>query len=563
MSEPFTWWKHAIPAILLSATAFVPASEPFVWWKHGVFYQIYPRSFQDSDGDGVGDLQGIIDRLDYLVELGVDAIWISPIFASPMADFGYDVADYRAIHPLFGDMATFDRLLNAAHDRGLRVVLDYVPNHTSDEHPWFIESRSSRDNPKRDWYIWRDARPDGSPPNNWESFFGGSAWEWDELTQQYYLHLFLSKQPDLNWRNPEVVAAMHDVLRFWLDKGVDGFRMDVVTFLMKHPDMPDNPMVTGQDMFGENAGDRPFQQHVYDINQPEVHERLREFRRIFDAYAGDRVTIGETWFPNPADLVKYYGENLDELHIPFNFMLITRPWNASAMKDAIAAYYAVMPEGATPNFVLGNHDVPRFATRFGRANHRSAGLMLLTLWGVPTLYYGDELGMENVPIPRDRLQDPVGIRMPGSNRGRDPERTPMQWDASPNAGFAPEGVEPWLPIADNYREVNVAAQRDDPTSTLSFYRTLLRLRREMPALHRGDFAFVEGAPEGVLAYLRRAEGQRALVVINFEGRAHTLDLSAVARSAEVLLSTEFAQSGPVDLGALRIGPHESLLLRLA
>jgi alpha-glucosidase len=551
-------------------------SERFVWWKHGVFYQVYPRSFMDSNGDGIGDLQGIIDRLDYLVELGVDAIWISPIYPSPMADFGYDISDYIDIHPMFGDMDTFDRLLQEAHKRNLHIVLDYVPNHTSDQHPWFIESRSSRDNPKRDWYIWRNARSDGGPPNNWESLFGGSAWEWDQKTKQYYLHLFLKEQPDLNWRNPEVVEAMHDVLRFWLDKGVDGFRMDVVMLCIKHPDFPDNPP----------AEDSPFaalvglsQDPIYYMGRPEVHDMIREFRRIFDSYKGDRVIIGETVILDPAELVKYYGENLDEIHIPFNFINLICPWKAREVEESVKAYYAVVPEGATPNFVFGNHDFHRLATRFGPENHRAAGMLLLTLWGIPTMYYGDELGMEDVPVPPERMQDPWGINKPELNVGRDPERTPMQWDASPNAGFASEGVETWLPVAEDYREVNVAVQCKDPASTLNFYKRLLKLRREMPALYRGDFAFVEGVPEDVIAYTRSVENQRVLVVVNFGGNAHILDVSAVARpartwgagtdeygrrgaSGQILLSTKFTACDDVDLAALPVKPNESLLLRI-
>jgi alpha-glucosidase len=515
----------------------------------------------DGNGDGVGDLQGITSRLDYLVELGVDAIWISPIFASPMADFGYDVSDYADIHPMFGDMATFDRLLEEAHERGLRIVLDYVPNHTSDRHPWFVESRSSRANPKRDWYIWKDAKPDGSPPNNWESFFGGSAWEWDQKTEQYFLHLFLREQPDLNWRNPAVVEAMHDVLRFWLDKGVDGFRIDVAMGMIKHPEFPDNPPAEGSPFGDLDIG--LSQVPVYSIAQPEVHGVWRGFRKLFDGYDGDRVIIGEVLFPSASALVTCYGENLDELHLPFNFVLLQKPWNATEVKQAIADYYAVMPEGATPNFVLGNHDFHRVATRFGPENHRSAGMLLLTLWGVPTMYYGDELGMENVAIPPERMRDPWGINNPGLNLGRDPERTPMQWDASPNAGFAPEGVQTWLPVAGDYQEVNVAAQRKDPSSTLSYYKKLLNLRREMPALHRGEFALVEGVPEDVIAYTRSAGDQRVLVVVNFERNAHTLDLSMVSSSAEVLLSSQFTAFSRVDLAALPVKPHESLLLSLA
>jgi alpha-glucosidase len=534
-------------------------NDSLAWWKQAVFYQIYPRSFMDSNGDGVGDLQGIIQRLDYLVDLGVDAVWISPIYPSPMADFGYDVSDYTGIHPLFGDMATFDRLLAEAHARGLKIVLDYVPNHTSDEHPWFIESRSSRDNPRRDWYIWKDPQPDGSPPNNWESRFGGPAWTWDEPTGQYYLHLFLAKQPDLNWRNPDVVAAMHDVLRFWLDKGVDGFRIDVVTFMIKHADFPDNPPIPPEQRRWDNPR---TQEHVYDISQPEIHGVLRDLRRIFGSYPGNRVMIGETIDLDPRKLVQYYGQNLDELQIPFNFSLLWCPWDAQQMWTTVEAYYAAMPKGAMPDFVLGNHDRHRLATRYGPANARAAALLLLTLWGVPTMYYGDEIGMEDVPIPPDQMQDPRGINAPEANVGRDPERSPMQWDASPNAGFAAAGVRPWLPVAENYRTVNVAAQMAESTSMLHFVRALLRLRRAMPVLHaEGDFRFVDGLPDDILAYTRTQDGLRVLVVLNFGGDERTLDLSALGPSGEVLVSTGMDRNGPVSLYALNLGPHEGLLLR--
>ncbi len=537
-------------------------SENFVWWKHGIIYQIYPRSFMDSNGDGVGDLQGIIQRLDYLVELGIDAIWISPCYPSPMADFGYDVADYCDIHPLFGDLATFDQLLAEAHERNIKVVLDYVPNHTSSEHAWFLESRASRVNLKRDWYIWREAKADGSEPNNWESMFGGKAWTWDAATQQYYLHLFLPQQPDLNWRNPEVVKAMHEVLHFWLSRGVDGFRMDVVTFLMKHPDLPDNPL-TRSSMFSVAESDDLIQAHVHDINQPEIHDRLREFRQIVDSYGGQRVTIGETWFFDPAELAHYYGKNMDELHVPFNFQLMKQPWNPALMRQTIQNYYDALPTGAWPNFVLGSHDEHRLATRFGRNNARTAAMLLLTLWGTPTWYYGDELGMEDGEILPHQIQDPFEIRVPGKGNGRDPERTPMQWDSSPNAGFSPEGVQTWLPIPPTYGEVNVEVQTEEPTSHLNFVRSLIGLRRELSVLHRGEeFAFLHNLPEDILAYTRTLDDEKVLVVLNYGKDKHTLDLSSVDESGEILLNTRMDKNEVVELAALEIRPHEGLLLQI-
>jgi alpha-glucosidase len=526
------------------------------WWQHSVFYQIYPRSFQDSNGDGIGDLQGIIDRLDYVQELGVEAIWISPIYPSPMADFGYDVTDHCDIHPIFGTLADFDRLLAEAHNRGLRVVLDFIPNHTSDEHPWFVESRSSRANPKRDWYIWRDAKADGSPPNNWLSFFGGSAWTWDERTQQYYLHLFHEKQPDLNWRNSEVVKAQHEVLHFWLKRGVDGFRLDAVTMLIKHADLPDMPEV------GDWTGIELLEKHIYAHNQPELHALLRGFRKICDGYGTDRVLLGETGELDPIKLAAYYGAELDELHLPFNFITMQQPWQAAELQQTITAYYAALPPGATPNFVFGNHDAHRPATRYGFANHRSVGMLLLTLRGVPTLYYGDELGMIDGLIPPEKIQDPFGRRFPNSDQGRDPARTPMQWTSGPNAGFAAQGIEPWLPIACTYREINAADQQSDPHSTFSFYQHLIDLRRTLPALRQGSIAFVDGPPDGIIAYLRQHDEERALIIINFTDQESTLDLSALARHIRLLLSSEFSRLESLTPERVVIKAYESLLLKL-
>jgi alpha-glucosidase len=471
-----------------------------------------------------------------------------------MADFGYDVADYQNIHPLFGDLEAFDRLLAEAHKRGLRVILDYVPNHSSDQHPWFLESRSSRVNPKADWYIWRDPSPEGGPPNNWQALFGGPAWEWDEARGQYYLHLFLKEQPDLNWDNPDLKAAMLEVLHFWLKRGVDGFRMDVVTFCCKHPAFPDNPALK------PNPAGWGDYDHRYDINQPEVHHLLKDFRALFEAYPGDRVTIGETWFEDPRELASYYGQNLDELHMPFNFQLIPLPWEAGQMRRVIEAYYAALPPGAQPNFVLGNHDKDRPATRYGYINHRAAAMLLLTLWGTPTLYYGDELGMENIQVAPEDQQDPYGRRVPGE--GRDGERSPMQWEGGENAGFCPPGVKPWLPLASNAGERNVLRQALDEGSTLSFYKRLIALRRALPALHLpGDFRFLDGLPESVLAYRRQVEGQNLLVAINFGEEALLLNLGT--GTAERLLSTERTAEGqPVDLGSALLLGHEACLFKL-
>ena len=409
------------------------------WWKSGILYQIYPRSFQDSDGDGLGDLRGVIERLPYLRELGVDALWLSPIFPSPMEDFGYDISDYTGIDPLFGTLADFDALVAAAHDFGLKIILDLVPNHTSDQHPWFIESRGSRDSAKRDWYIWRDPKGEGGPPNNWLSEFGGSTWEFDAHTGQYYYHAFLRSQPDLNWRNPEVRGAMHDVMRFWLRRGVDGFRVDVMWHLIKDDLLRDNP--PNPDFV---PGQQPYEQLIplYSTDRPEVHDVVAELRQVIDEFE-DRVLIGEIYLP-PAKLAAYYGRDLAGAHLPFNFALISTPWNARAIAKLVDDYEAALPAGAWPNWVLGNHDRQRIASRLGTDQARVAAMLLLTLRGTPTLYYGDEIGMPQVAIAPDRVRDPWEKNVPGMGVGRDGCRTPMQWDDTAYAGFSVR--EPWLPL---------------------------------------------------------------------------------------------------------------------
>ncbi|MDB5687315.1 MAG: alpha-amylase, partial [Rhizorhabdus sp.] len=385
------------------------------WWQSGTIYQIYPRSFQDSNDDGVGDLAGIERRLDHLVALGVDAVWLSPIFASPMADFGYDVADYCDVDPLFGNLADFDRLLAAAHHRGLKLLLDFVPNHSSDRHPWFVESRSSRDSAKRDWYIWRDPAPGGGPPNNWISDFGGSAWEYDEASGQYYYHAFLKEQPDLNWRNPDLRAAMMDALRFWFDRGVDGFRIDVLWHMVKAAHFPDNP---ANPDYHPDMGEMYKVHQLHSTDQPEVHDIAAEMRAIADDYAGDRVLIGEIYLPVER-LMMYYGTGAPGVHLPFNFQLIDAPWNARGLAAIIAEYEAALPEGGWPNWVLGNHDRPRIAAKLGEAQARVAAMLLFTLRGTPTLYYGDEIGIGRVDIPAARAVDPRELREPGLGLGRD------------------------------------------------------------------------------------------------------------------------------------------------
>lgn len=498
------------------------------WWERGVVYQVYPRSFQDSDGDGVGDLAGIEQRLDYIAALGVDAVWLSPIFPSPMADFGYDVADYCNIEPMFGTLAAFDRLLEAAHARGLKLLLDFVPNHSSDQHPWFIESRASRDSPTRDWYIWRNAKPDGSPPNNWISDFGGSAWTWDEATGQYYLRAFLPQQPDLNWRNPELKAAMLDVLRFWFDRGVDGFRVDVLWHIVKAEGLPDNP-VNPDWRPGVNERDQLIQLHSTD--QPEAHDISAEMRAIADGY-GDRVLIGEIFLPNDR-LARWHGTpDKPQVHLPFNFALIETPWKAERLGPLIAEYEASIPEWGWPNWVIGSHDAPRIAARIGEGQARVAMMLLLTLRGTPTLYQGDELGIGAVDIPPDRVRDPREVRQPGIGLGRDPSRTPMPWDASPNAGFSQ--AEPWLPLNADWQARNVAAQEANPASMLNLTRSLLRLRRSEPALSVGNY-FPVASSNNLLAFTRHSGSTRVLVALNLGEKP--VALPDVAQGGEHLLST--------------------------
>ena len=525
----------------------VPPSDPATvpWWERGVIYQIYPRSFQDSDGDGVGDLRGVEQRLDYLADLGIDAIWLSPIFPSPMADFGYDVADYCGIDPLFGSLEDFDRLLAAAHKRGLRLMLDLVPNHTSDRHPWFVESRSSRDNPKRDWYIWRDPAPDGGPPNNWISDFGGSAWEWDEATGQYYLHAFLKEQPDLNWRNPEVRSAMLDVMRFWFDRGVDGFRIDVLWHCIKAEDFPDNPINPD---YRPEMGEKLRLLQLHSTHQPEIHDLAADFRWLADDY-GERLLVGEIVLPIE-ELVHYYGRERPGVHLPFNFQLVEAPWDAGLLKAMIADYEAALPPGGWPNWVIASHDYPRIAAKLGEAQARVAAMLLLTLRGTPTLYQGDELGIGKVEIAPDKLRDPKELREPGIGLGRDPSRTPMAWDDSPNAGFST--AEPWLPLHPDWPSRNAAAQVADHASMLSLYRALLRLRRSEPALSIGGFELVELGPS-ILAYRRSCAGTRMLVALNLTAEPQIIELPP----GTPLLSTVDL---PPSHGAFR--PNEGLILRM-
>jgi alpha-glucosidase len=523
-----------------------------VWWRHGIFYQIYPRSFQDSNADGVGDISGVIDRLPYLRALGIDAIWLSPIFPSPMADFGYDIADYIGIDPLFGTIADFDALVEAAHAAGLKIILDLVPNHTSDQHPWFIESRRSRESAKRDWYIWREPGTDGGPPNNWLSEFGGSGWEYDAATRQYYYHAFLAQQPDLNWRNPEVRQAIYDVMRFWLRKGVDGFRVDVIWHLIKDAGFRDNS--PNPDF---RAGQPPHRKvlPLYTTDQPEVHDVIEEMRRVVDEFDG-RVLIGEIYLPLER-LVAYYGMNLKGAHLPFNFALLSAPWNARAIERIIHDYEAALPQGAWPNWVQGNHDRPRVASRVGRDQARVAAMLLLTLRGTPTLYYGDEIGMRQVAIAPEQVRDPFEKNVPGIGVGRDGCRTPMQWDATVYAGFST--VTPWLPLSDDFSHENVVNLDADEHSILSLYKALIGLRKQLPQLVSGDYVPI--AAEGdLLLYRRQSEGKSVVIALNLGAEPVSIASDAAGLSGKILLSTSLDRQGEKIQGALDLCGDEGVII---
>jgi alpha-glucosidase len=540
------------------------------WWRHGVVYQIYPRSFADADGDGVGDLAGITARLDHLNDgtpssLGVDAIWLSPFYPSPMADFGYDVADYTGVDPVFGTLDAFDRLVAEAHARGIRVVIDLVPNHTSDQHPWFQQSRSSRDNPKRDWYVWADPKPDGSPPNNWVSAFprAGRAWAFDDATGQFYLHSFTREQPDLNWWNPEVREAMDDVMRFWLDRGVDGFRVDVAHRMARDPELLDNPLVELDEADQDESAQARIRRRARlksvprrDEDWPEVHEILRRFRRTLDGY-DDRMAVGEVYLFDLQRLARYYGSGQDEFHLAHNFVFLTQPWKAEAFRSVVDQFAALLPAGAWPAWMLGDHDISRIASRYdedgnGRARARVAAMLLLTLRGTPFVYMGDEIGQTDGAVPPDRVVDVDG---------RDPERTPMQWDGSPGAGFSTG--EPWLPVGAEAARTNVAAQRDDPASTLSLYRRLIWFRKGSAALRGGEYRPLPDVPGGCYAYLRTAGDERLLVALNFTAEPLELELDGTDRG-RLEISTDPARTtgAEVDLRPLRLGPDEGVIVRV-
>lgn len=497
------------------------------WWQQAVFYEIYPRSFADSDNNGMGDIPGITAKLDYLKSIGVGAIWITPCFPSPQVDFGYDISDYKAIAPEYGTMADFDQLLAEAKKRDIKIVLDFVMNHTSDKHAWFVESESSRENAKRDWYVWRDGK-NGSPPNNWQALFGHSAWQFDPKTKQYYYHFFYPQQPDLNWRNPQVRRAMYDTARFWLDKGVAGFRLDAVNTLFEDPNLQDNPIKSAnKNRFGD-----PDMENKYNYLLPELHEPLKELRAELNTYQHDPVLIGETTDSRSiADLSRMYGLNHDEIQLPMNFMFAyVNKLSAPEFRKQIAAADK-NPANGWPVYLFSNHDERRAYDRYGdgKNNDQIAKIlatMLYTLRGTPILYYGEELGMANNDPKRiEDVRDPIGRLGWPKEKGRDGERTPMQWNASANAGFSK--TKPWLPVSPAYKIHNVETEAKDPNSVLSFYRSLTGLRSSNQALREGQYVALNESDPNVLAYLRKTGSSAVLVALNmsYQNQESTFDLA--------------------------------------
>src|SRR5580692_10166028 len=511
-AKPQTSAAKAKPSAASSIAPPVDA-EGHQWWQHAVFYEIYPRSYADSNNDGIGDLPGIDSKLDYLKKLGVDAIWITPCFPSPQVDFGYDVSDYEDIDPMYGTLSDFDQMQRDAQGRNVRIILDFVMNHTSDQNKWFIDSRSSRTSKHRDWYIWRDGKGPNQPPNNWISTFGGSAWQYDGKTSQYYYHFFYPQQPDLNWRNPAVKDAMFDVTRWWYNRGVAGFRLDAVDTLFEDPSLQDNP-ITGP---GKNKFGDPIEQDKFNTKLPEVHDVLRGLRKVADEH--DAVLVGETWTADVAELNRYYGEGNNELQLPMDFLFtMVNKLSPAEFRKQIAAVNAA---SGWPTFVISNHDIVRSYDRYGDGEHNDqiaklmAGLYL-TLRGTPIMYYGEEIGMKTTPPTRkEDVKDPIGRTGWPEEKGRDGERTPMQWDESENAGFSK--AAPWLPVPPTYKSHNVADESKDPNSVLSFYKKVLKLRHTNRALLDGSYDPLNENDQNVLSYLRVYKDQMVLVALNMSG----------------------------------------------
>lgn len=547
------------------------------WWKTGILYQIYPLTFADGNGDGTGDLRGIIERLDYLndgnpesqTSLGIDAIWLSPINKSPMVDNGYDIVDYVDICPTFGSLADFDELLAKAHQRNIKIILDLVVNHTSNQHPWFIESASSATNPKADWYLWQDPMEGRDLPNNWQSYFGGTGWTYSETRQQFYFHTFNENQPDLNWQNPEVRAAVYEIVRFWLDRGVDGFRLDASSIYSKDPYFRDNPMKYG----ASDKNEYNNYHHLYDKDLPENHQIIKAMRAILDEYS-DRVLVGETFIDSRLyDSLIFHGVNNDELHLPIAFEFPFSPWYPGYLQREIEKKERLIFADAWPTYFLDNHDIPRHLSRWiecslcvdSEAIAKAAATLLLTVRGTPILYYGQELGMvDNTHIPEDKLQDRAIVKSETGETPppRDGARTPMQWDDSPQAGFSfGKAIEPWLPVHPNYRELNVAAALQDPDSILNFYRRLIQVRQRSNALRWGSWRTLIHYPHEHLAYLRETEAETVLVVLNFSyEQPFAMDIPIERENWRVLLSSRFDTGKLIDLPE-NLNPFEVSILQ--
>ena len=542
------------------------------WWQNAVFYEIYPRSFQDSNGDGIGDLNGITSRLDYLKSLGVDAIWLTPVYPSPQVDFGYDISDYEAIDPQYGTLADFDHLVAEANKRHIRVLMDMVMNHSSDKHKWFIQSRSSRNNPYRDWYVWHDgkgqtATSKGQPPNNWQSAFGHSAWKWDPKTRQYYYHKFYTEQPDLNWNNPKVHQAFKDIINFWLNRGVAGFRFDAITTLFEDPSLADEGVLKDKDGKPRlNGLGEPMLDNSKTDNLPGVHDVMAEMRADADTFdsnkfPGTRVFIGETYLPNIAQLAKQYGTpQKPEFHLPMDtLILLINKMDAPVFRSRIEDVETKIGNN-TPLIVFDNHDNPRLDMRYGDGLHNTAieraiATILFANRGAALFYYGDEIGMKTTPPARKQdVKDPVGITGWPVYKGRDGERTPMQWSDAPNAGFSKPGVNTWLPVPPTYTTVNVSAEENDPNSMLSWYKDLIRLKKSVPALADGDESMLDTSSNSVLSWLRKAPGQPSVVVaINFTADPQTVDLSAAGAAAKTLLKSP-GNAQPASLNHVELEP---------
>ena len=561
--------------------------EKYPWWKRGVFYQIYPRSYKDSNGDGVGDLPGIESVLGYLnngteKSLGIDAIWFSPFFTSPDRDYGYDVSDYCAIDPRYGTLDDFKALLKSAHERNIRVLLDLVVNHSSDQHPWFVESRSSRNNPRRDWYIWKDGRqPGNKPPNNWRNHFFGSAWTWDEKTEQYYLHSFLKEQPDLNWHNSQVREAIADVIKYWLDLGVDGFRLDVPHVYCKDKQFRNNPPFysLNRNIDFSLFKDRSFMSNLlkllalpelqfkkYNQHQSETHSVLRGFRKVLDSYQ-DKVSVGEIIADSLPVIVSYYGRENDQLHMNFYFELLHCRWKAHAFRRCIQRWENALPEEAWPVYTFSNHDVNRAFSRYdqrGRGDKRARmlALMLLTLRGTPFIYYGEEIGMKEGLIQREQLKDPLGIKWYPFHRGRDGCRTPMQWDEGIFAGFSSH--QPWLPLSPEHEIRNVRVQDEQSESLLNFFRQLIWLRKKLPLIVEGDYQTYKGRlPSGCYIYLRQQGDKKIAVALNFGKRKKKLEQLFNAGSVKLLISTCPTREPGVIAFPFTLKGEEGCLLELS